>query len=148
MCLKAKVHSLLLDELGIEKVFAVVGASMGGMQALEFAAQFPDRVQRVVSLCATGSKSCYLERNCQLRKFVFAGQTSPATVALRSVQRRAVKLDPRLPAAIALLFLHLNVLRFCAPFQLSRWRIQVGRRPFQWAWNCAPVWDNMLSLAR
>jgi len=35
----------LLEHLGIEKLFAVVGASMGGMQALAWAAEAPDRVR-------------------------------------------------------------------------------------------------------
>mmetsp|Transcript_16099 Transcript_16099/g.21153 ORF Transcript_16099/g.21153 Transcript_16099/m.21153 type:complete len:428 (-) Transcript_16099:2520-3803(-) len=71
----AKLQALLLDHLGIEKVFAVIGGSMGGMQSLQFAANFPNRYDRFVSIAATA-------------------QTSPATVALRSVQRAAVRTDP------------------------------------------------------
>ena len=41
----------LLDTLGIER-FAVVGASMGGMQALQWAASHPERVTRAVSMTA------------------------------------------------------------------------------------------------
>ena len=37
---------LLLDELGIERLHAVVGASMGGMQSLMAPALYPDRVER------------------------------------------------------------------------------------------------------
>jgi len=72
---QARAHAQLLDFLGIGKVHAIVGASMGGMQVLEFAAQFPDRYDKFVSICATG-------------------QTSPSTVALRSVQRSVVFADP------------------------------------------------------
>lgn len=34
----------LIDYLGIDRLFAVIGGSMGGMQALTWAADFPDRV--------------------------------------------------------------------------------------------------------
>jgi homoserine O-acetyltransferase len=40
----------LLDHLGIDRVHAVVGASMGGMQALQWAVSFPDVMDRVVAL--------------------------------------------------------------------------------------------------
>ncbi|WP_285662495.1 alpha/beta fold hydrolase [Actinorhabdospora filicis] len=43
----------LLDELGIEKT-AVVGSSWGGRIAQEFAARYPERVSRLVLLCAAG----------------------------------------------------------------------------------------------
>ena len=39
------VQAKLLDNLGIKKLFAVVGASMGGMQALAWAVDFPERVR-------------------------------------------------------------------------------------------------------
>ena len=34
----------LIDHLGIDKLFAVVGGSMGGMQVLEWAAHYGERV--------------------------------------------------------------------------------------------------------
>jgi len=40
----------LLVELGIERLHAVVGASMGGMQALQWAVSHPQRVGRVVAM--------------------------------------------------------------------------------------------------
>ncbi|KAI8832355.1 Alpha/Beta hydrolase protein [Chytridium lagenaria] len=42
----------MLDEMGIGKVHAVVGSSMGGMQSLAAASMYPDRVGRVVSISA------------------------------------------------------------------------------------------------
>jgi len=39
-----RAQKLLVDSLGIERLLAVVGGSMGGMQALEWAATFPDAV--------------------------------------------------------------------------------------------------------
>jgi pimeloyl-ACP methyl ester carboxylesterase len=41
---------LLLDALGIGNLHAVIGASMGGMQALQWAVSFPQRVGRVVAM--------------------------------------------------------------------------------------------------
>ena len=39
-----RAQKLLIDSLGIERLLAVVGGSMGGMQALEWAATYPDAV--------------------------------------------------------------------------------------------------------
>src|SRR5581483_11208356 len=38
-----KTQSLLLDALGIERLRTVIGASIGGMQALQWAVDYPDR---------------------------------------------------------------------------------------------------------
>src|SRR5262249_38306639 len=64
-----------LEELGIRKVHAVAGASLGGMQVLQFAAEFPDALDRFVALSTTA-------------------RTSPHTVALRRIGRQAILLDP------------------------------------------------------
>lgn len=40
----------LLDELGVEKLYASVGASMGGMQSLAAGVLFPERVGSIVSI--------------------------------------------------------------------------------------------------
>lgn len=45
---RAQFH--LLDNLGIEKLYASVGSSMGGMQSLAVGVIFPDRVQKIVSI--------------------------------------------------------------------------------------------------
>ena len=52
-----KAQSLLLDSLGLEKLHAVIGGSMGGMQALQWAIDFPARVERyiVLACCARHS---------------------------------------------------------------------------------------------
>jgi homoserine O-acetyltransferase len=71
----ANVQSILLESLGINKVHAVVGGSMGGMQVIQFACMFPEKYDRAVAIAATA-------------------QTSPSTVALRSMQRAAVRADP------------------------------------------------------
>jgi homoserine O-acetyltransferase/O-succinyltransferase len=49
----------LLDALGVTRLKAVVGASMGGMQALQWAASHPDRMERVVAMTAMGRTSLW-----------------------------------------------------------------------------------------
>ena len=39
-----RAQAMLLDELGIDSLFAVAGGSMGGMQVLQWAASYPKRV--------------------------------------------------------------------------------------------------------
>src|ERR1700742_4641572 len=39
-----RLQAMLIDALGIQRLLAVSGGSMGGMQALEWAVAFPDRV--------------------------------------------------------------------------------------------------------
>ena len=77
----ARCHAAVLAELlgtpvgGADPFHAVVGASLGGMQALQFASLFPGAAKRVVAVCATG-------------------RTTPFTVAVRSTQRKAILRDP------------------------------------------------------
>ncbi len=47
----------LLDALGIAKVHAAIGGSMGGMQALAFASDFPGRAERVLVLASAARQS-------------------------------------------------------------------------------------------
>lgn len=47
-----KVQALLLDKLGIDHLYAVIGGSLGGQQALEWALAFPDRVEKAIILAA------------------------------------------------------------------------------------------------
>ena len=48
-----RTERAFLDELGIERLAAVAGGSLGGMQAFEWAIQFPGQVDRVVSIAST-----------------------------------------------------------------------------------------------
>jgi homoserine O-acetyltransferase len=66
----------LADVLGIDSWHAVIGGSMGGMHALEWAITVPDRVRRLGVLAAPAASS--------------ADQ-----IALNSVQTEAVRADPR-----------------------------------------------------
>jgi len=51
----------LLDHLGIEKLHAVVGGSLGGMCALNYAVRYPERVDLVITL-ASGISTSILQR--------------------------------------------------------------------------------------
>ncbi|MDO5630341.1 MAG: homoserine O-acetyltransferase [Paracoccus sp. (in: a-proteobacteria)] len=44
----------LMDQLGIETWHAVMGASMGGLQSYEWAASYPDRLERVIPVISSG----------------------------------------------------------------------------------------------
>lgn len=47
----------LLDELGISRLHTVIGGSMGGMQALSLAANWPERAERVLVIASTARHS-------------------------------------------------------------------------------------------
>jgi len=65
----------LIDALGIERLHTVVGGSMGGMQALSLAANFPDRAARVLAIAATARHSAQ-------------------NIAFHEVGRQAIMADP------------------------------------------------------
>ncbi|HEY5974191.1 MAG TPA: alpha/beta fold hydrolase, partial [Geobacteraceae bacterium] len=48
-----RAQALLIDHLGIDKLLTVLGGSMGGMQALEWATQYPARVASIIALATT-----------------------------------------------------------------------------------------------
>lgn len=60
---------------GIEKLHAVVGASMGGMTALAYSVLYPDKADGLVIISA-------------------AGRATPFAIALRSLQREIIRSDP------------------------------------------------------
>ena len=47
-----RCQALLLDHLEIDKLVAVIGGSMGGMQVLEWASMYPDRVFSAICIAA------------------------------------------------------------------------------------------------
>ncbi|ALO46840.1 E22 family MetX-like putative esterase [Pseudohongiella spirulinae] len=49
------VQKALLDSLGISRLHAVIGASMGSLQALDWATAYPDFVERVISVIGGGA---------------------------------------------------------------------------------------------
>lgn len=54
-----EVQKALLDSLGIHKLHAVVGASMGSFQAIEWAQRYPECVQRLVPVIGTAYIDAY-----------------------------------------------------------------------------------------
>ncbi|HEV8266915.1 MAG TPA: homoserine O-acetyltransferase [Thermoanaerobaculia bacterium] len=64
----------LLHSLGIERLAAVIGSSLGGMTSLAYATLFPDEVGAVVSISAATSASAF-------------------AIAVRSIQREAIRSD-------------------------------------------------------
>jgi len=65
----------LLDDLGIQKLYASVGASMGGMQSLAAGTLFPDRVGRIASISG-------------------CARSHPYSIAMRHTQRQVLMMDP------------------------------------------------------
>jgi homoserine O-acetyltransferase len=70
-----RAQAKLLDHLGIEKLFAVAGASMGGMQALAWAVDFPGRVRLCLPIA-----TCTAHNAMQ--------------IAFNEIGRRAIVTDP------------------------------------------------------
>ena len=52
-----RAQVMLIDALGIEKLFCVIGGSMGGMLALEWAARYPNRLFACAPVCTTARHS-------------------------------------------------------------------------------------------
>jgi homoserine O-acetyltransferase len=69
------VQTRLIEQLGISQLFGVTGASMGGMQALVWAAVYPERVRVCVPLATCTSHSAM-------------------QIAFNEIGRRAIRSDP------------------------------------------------------
>jgi len=52
-----RLQERLITHLGIERLYAVVGGSLGGQQALEWSLAYPDRVERAVILASSARLS-------------------------------------------------------------------------------------------
>ena len=71
-----RVQERLLRHLGIEELRLVAGGSMGGMQALEWAVMYPERVRAALPIATTA-------------------RLSARGIAFNEIARRAICLDPR-----------------------------------------------------
>lgn len=65
----------LLDHLGIQRLHASVGSSMGGMQSLAAGVLFPERVRSIVSISG-------------------CARSHPYSIAMRHTQRQVLMMDP------------------------------------------------------
>lgn len=54
-----EVQKLVLESLGINKLHAVIGASMGSMQAIDWATAYPDWVPRMISVIGSGQSDAW-----------------------------------------------------------------------------------------
>jgi homoserine O-acetyltransferase/O-succinyltransferase len=70
-----RLQALLLDHLGIGRLQLVLGPSLGGMQVLEWAATYPERVGAMAPIGVSGRHSAWC-------------------IAIGESQRRAIYLDP------------------------------------------------------
>jgi homoserine O-acetyltransferase/O-succinyltransferase len=70
-----KAQERLLTHLDIEKILCVIGGSMGGMQALQWAASFPHKVHSVLAMATTS-------------------RSSAQNIAFSEVGRQAIMADP------------------------------------------------------
>ena len=70
------VHRALLEHLGIRRLVAAVGGSLGGMQVLQWALDHPEEVGAAVVICATA-------------------RLSPQNIAFSAVAREAIMRDPQ-----------------------------------------------------
>ena len=55
-----RVQKRLLDNLGIDRLHAVMGASMGALQAYDWASRYPDAVERVIPVIGSGFADPFL----------------------------------------------------------------------------------------
>jgi homoserine O-acetyltransferase len=70
-----RLQKMLIDHLGIERLLSVTGGSMGGMQALEWAASYPDAVVSAIPIATTARHSAQ-------------------QIAFNEVGRQAIMADP------------------------------------------------------
>lgn len=70
-----RAQALLIDALGIPQLFCVLGGSMGGMVALEWAARYPKRVFACAPVCT-------------------AARHSAQNIAFHEIGRQAIMADP------------------------------------------------------
>jgi homoserine O-acetyltransferase/O-succinyltransferase len=70
-----KVQKLLLDKLGVKKLLAVIGGSIGGMQVLQWAIEYPDFVKAAIPIATTS-------------------HLSAQSIAFDAVGRNAILADP------------------------------------------------------
>jgi len=97
-------QSLLIDSLGLEKLHAVIGGSMGGMQALKWAIDFPDRVERYIAL------ACCARHSAQAIAFNDTGRQAILRDPLWKKGTYALEQPPTHGLSIARMMAHITYL--------------------------------------
>jgi homoserine O-acetyltransferase/O-succinyltransferase len=70
-------QAILLDYLMIDKLYAVIGGSIGGMQAIQWAIDFPDRTQRAIAIGAVPLGAMALALNHLQRLAILNDEQDP-----------------------------------------------------------------------
>ena len=70
-----RAQAMLLDHLGIDDLFCIIGGSMGGMQVLQWASSYPERVFSAIPIATTARHSAQ-------------------NIAFHEVGRQAIMADP------------------------------------------------------
>jgi homoserine O-acetyltransferase len=122
-----QAQARLIDHLGIKKLLAVVGGSMGGMQVLQWMVSHPDRIQAAIPI-ATAMKH------------------SPQQIAFNEVGRQAVMADPdwkngnyygsAVPAkglAVARMIGHITYMSDASMAEKFGRRVRVDKEPFKFS---------------
>ena len=100
-----RAQAMLLDRLGIGSLFSVAGGSMGGMQVLQWAASYPQRVFSALPL------ACATRHSAQNIAFHEVGrQAVMADPEWRSGRYFAVGANPRRGLAVARMGAHITYL--------------------------------------
>ena len=126
----------LLDGLGIERLAAVAGASMGGMQALQWAVSHPRRMDRVVAMTPMARTSRWSQLvNEMSRRALFADTACrvprPRVDAMRLWLPLTQLVMTRTPAALDAAFDTLEAMReWLAEAELRA--AEEGPDPFDW----------------
>ena len=71
-----EVQKALLDSLGIDKLYAVIGPSMGSFQAIEWAVRYPDQVERLVPVIGTAEVDAFTA--VKLERWAYPIKQDPA----------------------------------------------------------------------
>ena len=87
-----RAQSLLLDHLRIERLRAVIGASIGGMQAIQWAIDFPHRAARCVAIGAAPLTAMGLALNHLQRQVIFNDSANGLATA-RAIAMLSYKSD-------------------------------------------------------
>jgi homoserine O-acetyltransferase len=102
-----RTQARLLDHLGVSCLHAVAGGSIGGMQALAWALEFPERVSRCVA--------------------IGAAPLSAMALALNHLQRQAIRNDTASPPAAGLALA--RAIATCSYKSAGLFAERFGRRP-------------------